>query len=109
MAFRGRKVRDLLLPAALLEPSFTPSFRDALFLLCVALWMDQILVGLALGIPAALLAGHYMASQLYEVGSYDPVALLSATLVLGLCATVAGLVSARRVASIEPMEALRTQ
>ena len=72
-----------------------------------ALW--QILIGLGLGIPAALLAGHYMASQLYEVGSYDPVALLSATLVLGLCATVAGLVPARRAASIEPMQALRTE
>src|ERR1700685_2392892 len=48
-----------------------------------ALW--QILIGLGLGIPAVLLAGHYMASQLYEVGSDDPVALVSATLVLGLC------------------------
>ena len=72
-----------------------------------ALW--QILIGLGLGIPAALLGGHYMASQLYEVGSYDPVALVSATLVLGLCAAVAGLVPARRAASIEPMQALRTE
>ena len=72
-----------------------------------ALW--QILIGLGLGIPAELLGGHYMASQLYEVGSYDPVALVSATLVLGLCAAVAGLVPARRAASIEPMQALRTE
>jgi predicted permease len=72
-----------------------------------ALW--QILIGLGLGIPAALLAGHYMASQLYEVGSYDPVALVSATLVLGLCAAAAGFIPARRAASIEPMQALRTE
>jgi len=72
-----------------------------------ALW--QILIGLGLGIPAALLAGHYMASQLYEVASYDPVALVSATLVLGLCAAVAGFVPARRAASIEPMQALRLE
>ena len=72
-----------------------------------ALW--QILIGLGLGVPAALLAGHLMASQLYGVGGYDPLALISATLVLGLCAAIAGLVPARRAASIEPMQALRTE
>jgi predicted permease len=72
-----------------------------------ALW--QVLVGLALGIPAALFAGHLMASQLYGVGSYDPVALAGAILVLGLCATLAGFLPARRAASIEPMKALRTE
>jgi predicted permease len=72
-----------------------------------ALW--QVLVGLALGIPAALFAGHLMASQLYGVGSYDPLSLAGAILVLGLCATVAGFLPARRAASIEPMKALRTE
>lgn len=38
--------------------------------------LAQIALGLLLGIPAALLAGHLMASQLYGVGSYDPLALL---------------------------------
>jgi predicted permease len=72
-----------------------------------ALW--QVLVGLALGIPAALFAGHLMASQLYGVGSYDPLSLAGAILVLGLCATLAGFLPARRAASIEPMKALRTE
>ena len=72
-----------------------------------ALW--QILIGLGVGIPAALIAGHFMASQLYEVGGYDPLALIGATLVLALCAAVAGFIPARRAASIEPMQALRTE
>jgi macrolide transport system ATP-binding/permease protein len=72
-----------------------------------ALW--QILIGLGLGIPAALFSGHLMASQLYGIGGYDPVALVSATLVLGLCATVAGFIPAHRAASIEPLQALRTE
>ena len=72
-----------------------------------ALW--QILFGLALGIPAALVAGHLMASQLYGVTGYDPLALVGATLVLGLCAAAAGFIPARRAASIEPMQALRTE
>ncbi|MGD0567812.1 MAG: ABC transporter permease [Candidatus Sulfotelmatobacter sp.] len=72
-----------------------------------ALW--QILFGLGLGIPAALLAGHLMASQLYGVAGYDVLALATATLVLALCATAAGFLPARRAASIEPMEALRSE
>jgi len=71
-----------------------------------ALW--QILIGLGLGIPAALLAGHLMASQLFGVGGYDLTAIVGATLVLGLCAAAAGFIPARRAASIEPMRALRT-
>lgn len=71
-----------------------------------ALW--QILIGLGLGIPAALLGGHLMASQLFGVGGYDPTAIAGATLVLGLCAAATGFIPARRAASIEPMRALRT-
>jgi macrolide transport system ATP-binding/permease protein len=69
----------------------------------------QIALGLALGIPAALLAGHLMSSQLYGVDPFDPLALTGATLVLALCATFAGFIPARRAASIEPMKALRTE
>jgi predicted permease len=72
-----------------------------------ALW--QILIGLGLGIPAALLAGHLMGSQLYGIGSYDPFALAGATVALGFCATLAGFIPARRAASIEPMKALRAE
>jgi predicted permease len=69
----------------------------------------QVGLGLVLGLPAALVAGRLMKSQLYGVGSYDPWALAGATLVLALCAILAGLVPARRAASIEPMQALRTE
>ncbi len=69
----------------------------------------QVALGLALGIPCALLAGHLMASQLYGVGAYDPWALTGATLVLALCATAAGFIPAQRASSIEPMKALRTE
>jgi predicted permease len=72
-----------------------------------AFW--QIGLGLALGIPAALFAGHLMGSFLYGVEGYDPLALAGATLVLALCATAAGFIPARRAASIEPMQALRNE
>jgi ABC-type antimicrobial peptide transport system permease subunit len=50
-----------------------------------------------------------MAGLLYGVGGYDPLALAGAAFVLGLCATVAGFIPARRAASIEPMQALRAE
>ena len=69
----------------------------------------QIGIGLVLGVGCSLLAGHLMASQLYGVGQYDPVALIAATLVLALCAVAAGFIPARRASTIEPMQALRTE
>jgi predicted permease len=69
----------------------------------------QIGLGLALGIPCALVCGHLMQSQLFGVGSYDPLAIVAATAVLAACATAAGFLPARRAASIEPMKALRTE
>jgi macrolide transport system ATP-binding/permease protein len=72
-----------------------------------ALW--QILIGLGLGIPTALLAGHFMASQLYEVKGYDPLAFAGAIVVLGLCSAFAGFLPARRAASVDPMKALRIE
>jgi macrolide transport system ATP-binding/permease protein len=78
----------------------TMVFRSALF---------QVVLGFALGIPAALFAGHLMASQLYGVSAYDPLSLTEATGVLALCAIIAVFVPARRAASIEPMRALRIE
>jgi predicted permease len=69
----------------------------------------QIGIGLAIGLPLSILAGSLVASQLYEVGRFDAVVLLSAVLVLTVCAVLAGLLPAQRAASVEPMEALRTE
>jgi predicted permease len=71
------------------------------------LW--QLLIGLLIGIPAALMAGRLMNSQLYSVSTYDPLALISAVLALSLCALLAGIIPARRAATVEPMQALRTE
>jgi ABC-type antimicrobial peptide transport system permease subunit len=69
----------------------------------------QVAIGLAIGVPIAILCGRYLAHQLYGVARFDPFVLGGATLVLSLCALIAGLVPARRAASIEPTEALRSE
>jgi len=72
-----------------------------------AMW--QIIIGLLIGIPASLYAGHLMKVLLWGVDSYDPMAMIGAPLMLVVCAAAAGFIPARRAASIEPMQALRTE
>ncbi len=69
----------------------------------------QVGLGLAIGIPVALLGGHLMATQLYGVKTYDPLTLAGAVVLLSAFAAVAGFIPARRAASVEPMNALRTE
>ena len=66
-------------------------------------------IGLAVGVPVALLGARLMQSQLYGVRTYDPMTLAGAILVLSAFAAIAGFIPARRAASIEPMNALRTE
>jgi ABC-type antimicrobial peptide transport system permease subunit len=69
----------------------------------------QIGIGLCIGIPLAVLCDFYLAHQLYGVSPFNPTPLGGAIFIIGLCALVAGIVPARRAASIEPMEALRLE
>src|SRR6516225_9861793 len=69
----------------------------------------QVALGLLIGIPLAIMAGHFMASKLFEVRSYDPFVLGSSIVALGICAAIASILPARRAASTEPMKALRTE
>jgi predicted permease len=70
---------------------------------------SQVAIGLCIGIPLAMLSGRALAHQLYSVPRFDPLVFGGAVLVLCLCALGAGLLPARRAASIEPMEALRME
>jgi ABC-type antimicrobial peptide transport system permease subunit len=69
----------------------------------------QAAVGLAIGTPTAFLCVRYVKAQLYEVTRLDPMVLGTAIATLALAALVAGLIPARRAASIEPARALRTE
>jgi predicted permease len=69
----------------------------------------QVGIGLALGIPAAIGAGHLIASRLFGVRPWDPLMLSGATLLLGLAALIAAFIPARRAASVDPVQALRSE
>ena len=69
----------------------------------------QLGLGLVVGIPVAFAGGRLLSSQLYGVKAHDPIVLGLAAAVLATSALVAGFVPARRAASIDPMQALRTE
>jgi predicted permease len=72
-----------------------------------SLWV--LVFGLAAGIPLTLLAMRPLKSMLYEISPFDPLSFALAIAALALVSGCAALAPARRAASIEPMQALRTE
>jgi predicted permease len=66
-------------------------------------------VGIAVGIPGALLAGRAIRSQLFGVSAGDPATLAVVAAVLTLATGLAAYVPARRASRLDPIEALRCE
>jgi ABC-type antimicrobial peptide transport system permease subunit len=66
-------------------------------------------LGLAIGIPVALLCVRFVKTQLYEVTSVNLDVMTGAILTLAVAACIAGLIPAQRAASTDPAKALRTE
>ncbi|MFZ0746081.1 MAG: ABC transporter permease [Terracidiphilus sp.] len=71
--------------------------------------MLQTVAGLAIGIPVAIFCVRYVKSQLYEITSVNMPVMAIAIGVLALAAAIAGIIPARRAASIDPVRALRIE
>jgi ABC-type antimicrobial peptide transport system permease subunit len=69
----------------------------------------RVAIGLIIGLPLAIGAGKLIASELYGVSSWDPIALVVAAGSLAIAAFFAAIIPAVRAASISPMTALRTE
>jgi len=64
-------------------------------------------IGLAVGVPAAIGLGRYVAAQLYGIKPNDPWIAVSTVAVLVVVSAAAGLIPARRASRIDPILALR--
>jgi predicted permease len=69
----------------------------------------QVLLGLLIGIPASIGCSRLIATQLYQVQGWDPLVLGGSIIALGVCALFASIIPAQRAASIDPVNALRTE
>jgi predicted permease len=67
------------------------------------------LVGLTIGVGGAVLVGREMQSTLYGVGSLDLSVIAAVAVVLFTTALFASYLPAKRAASIDPMQALRSE
>jgi predicted permease len=65
--------------------------------------------GIAIGIPAALLASRLLKSQLFGVGPTDPATLAGSCALLAAVAIAASYFPARRAAGLQPMTSLRAE
>jgi predicted permease len=66
-------------------------------------------VGVAIGIPFAVLTGRALASSLYGVKPEDAATFAFAVLGIALVALGASMIPARRAASVDPLTALRSE
>jgi len=66
-----------------------------------------LVIGLAVGIPSAMLLGRYVSSVLYGIQPNDPWMAGSTIVLLSLVSAAAGLIPARRASRIDPILALR--
>jgi predicted permease len=71
--------------------------------------LQQVVIGVAIGIPVALAGARMIASMLFGVNTTDPATISVAVLVMGAIALVAGYLPARRATKVDPMEALRCE
>lgn len=69
----------------------------------------QIVIGLAIGVPASIACARLIAAKLYQVKGWDPIVLGGAVAALAMCALVASVVPARRAAAVNPVRALRVE
>jgi predicted permease len=74
--------------------------RESLFL---------IVAGLLVGLPLAWFTSRLMASMLFRLSPHDSVSFVAAGLGMLLVSLAAALIPARRAASIEPIQALRSE
>jgi len=68
-----------------------------------------VIIAIALALPASIGVSRLMQSQLYGVTPGDPLPLLACVLVSALMVLLAAAIPARRAASIDPMQSLRSE
>ncbi len=83
--------------------------REATALLVVRDTVKMAAIGLAIGFLLAMAATRLETSVLFGVRPLDPLSLLAAFSLLAVATLGASWLPARRAASIEPMQALRSE
>jgi predicted permease len=85
------------------------SSRASIFCLVLGSSARVVLIGLVTGGLGSIAAVRLLRSMLFGVTVSDPLSYIAAAALLSLAVVLSGLIPARRAASVEPMQALRTE
>ena len=99
----GRRTREVGIRMAL------GAKRSDVMLLMLKKAALLLALGLISGLVASWFATRALQAFLFGVGRHDPITILSVCGLLAACGVIAALIPARRAASIDPMQALRTE
>jgi predicted permease len=99
----AQRTREIAIRMALGASRQTVLLRIVRYALTIAA------TGVAAGLIASVGLTHFLAGMLYEVKPLDGLTIASAVLVLLGCSALAAFGPARRAASIEPMQTLRSE
>jgi predicted permease len=83
--------------------------KAAIFRQVIEQGLRLVLIGLAVGVVASLFLTRFLRSMLFGVGTTDLLTFATVAAVLCIVALVACYLPARRAASVDPMQALRTE
>jgi predicted permease len=85
------------------------STRSGIFRLVLQGTTSVVFVGLVIGGLGSIAAVRLLRSMLFNVAPSDPISFFIAAVLLVLTVAIASILPARRAATIEPMQALRTE
>src|SRR5207248_3287222 len=71
--------------------------------------MTPVIIGLVVGLAAALALGRLLTAQLYGVSAHNPALLAATSVMFAIVALLACLIPARRASLVNPIEALRAE
>ncbi len=99
--FVGQRTRELCIRAAL------GAQRHDIIRMVVGVGIRLSFIGIAIGLIASLALARFLESQLFEIKTYDPSVYVVSICLISIMAFFSVYLPARRVAKIDPMEALR--
>ena len=83
--------------------------KQSVFRMMLGDALRLVIIGVVTGVVAAAWLSQFLTSMLFQTGRFDAITFAVTALVLGLVATVASFVPARRGMKITPVEALRAE